>query len=59
MKNLLLETLLTLGITGFCLWRWTVLLPRVVAAIQPVANLVLQRRRETEEAIQLIDTPVR
>ena len=59
MKNLMLEIIMTLGITGFCLWRWTVLLPRVMRAIEPVANVVLQRRRDTEEAIQLIDNPAR
>jgi hypothetical protein len=48
-KSLLLDILLTSAVTGFCLWRWTALLPRIMAAVQPVAAAVLERRRQIEE----------
>jgi hypothetical protein len=49
MKSLLLDILLTSAVTGFCLWRWTALLPRIMAAVQPVAAAVLERRRQIDE----------
>jgi hypothetical protein len=49
MKNLLLEILVTSAVTGFVIWRWTALLPRVMRAVQPVAAAVWERRREIEE----------
>jgi hypothetical protein len=48
-KSLVLDILLTSAVTGFCLWRWTMLLPRVLRAVQPVAAAVWERRREIEE----------
>jgi hypothetical protein len=49
MKSLLLEILMTSAVTGFVIWRWTALLPRVLRAVQPVATAVFERRREMEE----------
>jgi DNA repair photolyase len=49
MKNLLLEILVTSAVTGFVIWRWSMLLPRVMRAVQPVASAVWERRREIEE----------
>ena len=49
MKSLLLEIMLTGAVTGFVLWRWSMLVPRVMRAIQPVAASVMERRREMEE----------
>jgi hypothetical protein len=49
MKNLLLEILLTTAVTGFVAWRWAALIPRVLAAVQPVAVNIMERRREIEE----------
>jgi hypothetical protein len=51
MKSLLLDIMLTSAVTGFVIWRWTALLPRVLRAVQPVATAVFDRRREME-AIQ-------
>jgi len=48
MKSLLLDIMLTSAVTGFCLWRWSVVLPRVMRAVQPVASAVFERRREME-----------
>jgi hypothetical protein len=48
MKHLLLDILLTSAVTGFVLWRWSALLPRVLRAVQPVASAVFERRREIE-----------
>jgi hypothetical protein len=48
MKNLLLDILLTSAVTGFVLWRWSMLLPRVLRAVQPVASAVFERRRQIE-----------
>jgi hypothetical protein len=48
MKSLLLEILMTSAVTGFVVWRWTALLPRVLRAVQPVASAVWERRREME-----------
>jgi hypothetical protein len=48
MKSLLLEILMTSAVTGFVIWRWTALLPRVLRAVQPVATAVFERRREIE-----------
>jgi uncharacterized membrane protein len=48
-KNLLLEILLTTAVTGFVVWRWSALLPRVMRAVQPVAAAVFERRREIEQ----------
>ena len=48
MKSLLLEILVTSAVTGFVIWRWTALLPRVMRAVQPVAAAVWDRRREME-----------
>jgi hypothetical protein len=50
-KNLLLDIMLTSAVTGFVIWRWTSLLPRVLRAVQPVASAVFDRRREMD-AIQ-------
>jgi len=47
-KSLLLEILMTSAVTGFVIWRWTALLPRVLRAVQPVATAVFERRREIE-----------
>jgi len=49
MKSLLLDLIVTSGVTAFVLWHWSSLLPRVFAAVQPVAAAVWQRRREIEE----------
>ena len=49
MKNLLLDILLTSAVTGFVIWRWSMVLPRVLRAVQPVATAVFERRRELEE----------
>jgi hypothetical protein len=49
MKNLMLDILLTSAVTGFVIWRWSALLPRVMRAIQPVATAVFERRRELDE----------
>jgi hypothetical protein len=51
MKSLLLDILLTSAVTGFVIWRWSSLVPRVMRAVQPVAAAVFDRRREME-AIQ-------
>jgi hypothetical protein len=51
MKSLLLEVMLTSAVTGFVLWRWSMLVPRVMRAVQPVATAVFDRRREMD-AIQ-------
>ena len=48
MRSLLLEVMLTGAVTGFVVWRWTALLPRVMRAVQPVAAVVWERRREME-----------
>jgi hypothetical protein len=48
MKSLLLDILLTSAVTGFVIWRWSMVLPRVMRAIQPVATAVFERRREME-----------
>jgi hypothetical protein len=48
-KNLLLDILLTSAVTGFVIWRWSMVLPRVLRAVQPVATAVFERRRELEE----------
>jgi len=48
-KNLLLDILLTSAVTGFVIWRWSMVLPRVMRAIQPVATAVFERRREMDE----------
>jgi hypothetical protein len=48
MKSLLLDILLTSAVTGFVLWRWSMIVPRVMQAIQPVAASVFERRREME-----------
>ena len=49
MKSLLLDILLTSAVTGFVAWRWAALIPRVLAAVQPVAASIMERRREIEE----------
>ena len=49
MKSLLLDIMLTSAVTGFVLWRWSMLVPRVMRAIQPVAASVMERRREMDE----------
>ena len=49
MKSLLLEIMLTSAVTGFVLRRWSMLVPRVMRAIQPVAASVMERRREMDE----------
>ena len=51
MKSLLLDILLTSAVTGFVIWRWSALVPRVMRAVQPVAAMVIERRREMD-AIQ-------
>jgi hypothetical protein len=51
MKSLLLDILLTSAVTGFVVWRWSALVPRVMRAVQPVAAAVFDRRRAME-AIQ-------
>ena len=48
MKSLLLDILLTSAVTGFVIWRWSMVLPRVMRAIQPVATAVFERRRQME-----------
>jgi hypothetical protein len=48
-KNLLLDILLTSAVTGFVIWRWSMVLPRVMRAIQPVATAVFERRRQMDE----------
>jgi hypothetical protein len=48
MKSLLLEVMLTSAVTGFVIWRWSALVPRVMRAVQPVAEAVFDRRREME-----------
>jgi hypothetical protein len=48
-KNLLLDILLTSAVTGFVIWRWSMVLPRVLRAVQPVATAVFERRRELDE----------
>jgi hypothetical protein len=47
-KSLMLDILLTSAVTGFVIWRWSALLPRVMRAVQPVAAVVWERRREME-----------
>jgi hypothetical protein len=47
-KSLLLDILLTSAVTGFVIWRWSSLVPRVMRAVQPVAAMVIERRREME-----------
>ena len=49
MKHLLLDLIVTSGITGFLIWHWSALIPRVLAAVQPVAAAVWRQRREIEE----------
>ena len=49
MKSLLLDIMLTSAVTGFVLWRWSMLVPRVMRAIQTVAASVMERRREMDE----------
>ena len=49
MKSLLLDLIVTSGVTAVLLWHWASLIPRVMAAVQPVAAAVWQRRREIEE----------
>jgi DNA repair photolyase len=49
MKSLLLDILLTSAVTGFVIWRWSMLVPRVMRAVQPVASAVFERRREMDE----------
>ena len=48
MKSLMLDILLTSAVTGFVIWRWSSLIPRVMRAVQPVASAVFDRRREIE-----------
>ena len=55
MKNLLLDLLVTSGVTAALVWHWSSLLPRVLAAVRPVAQAVMERRRmydEIEEAVE-------
>jgi hypothetical protein len=47
MKNLLLDLIVTSGVTAFVLWHWPALLPRVMAAVQPVAAAVWRQRSRT------------
>jgi hypothetical protein len=49
MKSLILDILLTSAVTGFVIWRWSMVLPRVMQAIQPVATAVFERRRQMDE----------
>jgi hypothetical protein len=56
MKSLLLDILLTSAVTGFILWRWALLLPRVMKAVQPVAAAAFERQREIDT---LQDEPAR
>ena len=49
MKSLLLDLIVTSGITALIVWHWSALLPRVLAAVQPVAAAVWRQRREIEE----------
>ena len=49
MKSLLLDIRLTSAVTGFVIWRWSALIPRVMRAVQPVAASIMERRREMEE----------
>ena len=49
MKSLLLDLIVTSGVTAFVLWHWSSLLPRVFAAVQPVAAAVWRQRLEIEE----------
>ena len=49
MKSLVLDILLTSAVTGFVIWRWSMVLPRVMRAIQPVATAVFERRRQMDE----------
>jgi hypothetical protein len=49
MKSLLLDIMLTSAVTGFVIWRWSALLPRVMRAVQPVATAVFERRRQMDE----------
>ena len=55
MKNLLLDIIVTSGVTAFLLWHWSHLLPRVIAAVQPVAAAVWLKRREIEELQEGLD----
>jgi len=48
-KSLLLDLIVTSGVTAVLLWHWSALIPRVMAAVQPVAAAVWQRRREIDE----------
>jgi len=48
-KSLLLDLIVTSGVTAVLVWHWSSLLPRVMAAVQPVAAAVWQRRREIDE----------
>jgi len=48
-KHLLLDILLTSAVTGFVIWRWSMVLPRVLRAVQPVATAVFERRRQMDE----------
>jgi len=59
MKHLMLDILLTAGLTGFVLWRWSMLLPRVLRAVQPVASQVFEKQRELNELQELLDSPTR
>jgi hypothetical protein len=49
MKSLILDILLTSAVTGFVIWRWSMVLPRVLRAVQPVATAVFERRRQMDE----------
>lgn len=49
MKSLLLDLIVTSGITALIVWHWSALIPRVLAAVQPVAAAVWRQRREIEE----------
>lgn len=49
MKHLVLDLIVTSGVTAFLIWHWSQLIPRVMAAVQPVAAAAWQRRREIEE----------
>jgi hypothetical protein len=48
-KLLLLELIVTSGLTAFLLWHWVQLIPRVLETFQPVVTAVWPRRREIEE----------
>jgi len=48
-KSLALDLIVTSGITALIVWHWSALIPRVLAAVQPVAAAVWRQRREMEE----------